>query len=390
MPITRRDDTKDPLDPYILLIWEKKWLIAAVSITTAVLVFFALWFVPSTFQANSEIFVNRLSSATDGVTPNPDTVVSLLKSHSVIEKVRNDYVKAFDLEANPPVERFAKQFEVETHILQDTTVQKEFSPVISLQVESKGASETRYIMERWIRNFISEFGNYTSQESVLKREALLLEKNKLENEIARVERLQADAESNLPYLRKILAEKLDLLSPSRLTLREPESDKITLDLNMRSPRMMPGLLERYNEIVLRTRAGDTVATATSELDALTLSIEDAQSSVTAAENKLAEGIFSQMATERQLTMLRDTQTAINEALSRFTVASAAYQQIDADGALPTGGDIRALSMPVMPESRVWPKRTISAGVAGLAAGILTIFFILARNFLTKILPHPRQ
>lgn len=390
MPITRRDDTRDPLDPYILLIWSHKWLIAAVSIATAVLVFLALYFVPSTFQAKAEIFVNRLSGLTDGEIPNPETVVSLLKSHSVIEKVRNDFVREFDLDTSPPVERFAKQFEVETYVLQDTTVQKEFSPVLSLKVEAKGSSETRYIMERWIRNSIAEFGNYTAQEAIIKQEAFLLEKKNLESEINRVERLQSEAEARLPYFRKILAEKLDLLSPSRLILRDPESDKITLDLNMRSPRMMPGLLERYNEIVLRTRAGDAGSTAAGELDALASSIEDAQSSVTEAEKKLAEGIFSQMLTERQLTMLRGNQTAINDALSRFIVASAVYQDVQADGKLPAGGDIRALSMPITPETRVWPKRTISAAVAGVAAAILTIFFIIARNFLTKLSPSARQ
>ncbi len=257
---------------------------------------------------------------------------------------------------------------------------------MSLQVEAKGSSETRYIMERWIRNFVSEFGNYTAQEAVIKEEAYLLEKSSLESEIARVERLLAEAEANLPYHRKILAEKLDLLSPSRLTLREPESDKITLDLNMRSPRMMPGLLERYNEVVLRTRAGDSALTATGELEAIALSIRDAESSVTEAQKNLAEAITAQMLTERQLTMLRANQTAINEALSRFTVASAVYKNVQADSALPAGGDIRALSMPVTPESRVWPKRSISATVAGVAAAILTIFFIIARNFLTKISP----
>ncbi len=390
MPIIRRDDTKDPIDQYIVILWQQKWLIVGVALVTAILVYFALIFVPSSFRVNSELFVNRLASAPDAETPNPETVVALLKSQSVIEKVRNDYVKAFNLESSPPVERFAKQFDVETFVLQDTSVRKEFSPVLSLQVEARGSSETRYIMDRWIRNFVSQFGNYMTQEAVSKRDAFLLEKEALDQEIAKLELLAAEAESNLPYKRKILAEKLDLLSPSRLTLRDPDSDRITLDLAMRSPRMMPGLLERYSEGLLRTRAGDVQLTSTAELNAIMTSVQDAQSSITEAEKGLADAVFQEANIKRQLIMLKANQTAINEAISRFAVSSAVYKDVMTESDLPGGGDIRALSMPVTPEARVWPKRVTSAAVAAAAAAILTMFFVVARNFLTRLSPSAGQ
>jgi len=41
-------------------------------------------------------------------------------------------------------------------------------------------------------------------------------------------------------------------------------------------------------------------------------------------------------------------------------------------------------MPVLPETRVWPKRTLTAGIAAILGALLTIGWIYARNFLTKL------
>ncbi len=391
MPITRREDSTDPLDPYILVLWSKKWLIAAVAIATAILVYVVLLFVPSIYRVNAEVFVNRLPTVQDGETPNPESVVSLLKSQSVLGQVRDDFVKQYKVDPKPPIERFVKQFSVETDILQDTSVRKEYSPVIQLEVESEGAEQTRYIMDRWIHNFISEFGNYTAQEAVMKREAYQEEKELLERAITEIERQQATLDARLPYLRKMLAEKLDLLSPSRLSLQEDEEPQsgVRIDLSMKRPRLSPGLLERYAEAELLQRL-DPASTASAELPALQAAIADTQTSITEAEKVLAETLSMQRSIARQAQLLRNTQTAVNDALGRFVVASAVYRNVSAKSDLPSGGDIRALSMPVTPELRVWPKRTTVAGLAGIAAAILTMFAVLARNFLTKISPRTVQ
>jgi uncharacterized protein involved in exopolysaccharide biosynthesis len=391
MPITRRDDTVDPLDPYILVLWDKKWLIVGVAILTAILVYVILLFVPSSYKVSSEIFVNRLPALTDGESPNPESVVSLLESPSVLEKVRDDYAKQYNIDPVPPIERFVKQFSVESQILQDTSVRKEYSPVLILEVESQGAAQTRYIMDRWIYNFIKVFGNYTATEAVMKRQAYEAEKHELEKTITELEREQAIIDARLPYLRKILAEKLEQLSPARLRLRddlgEGGSNNVTLDLSLPRDRMTPGLLERYLELELLQRTGST--TVTSQLAALSAAIVDVETSVTVAQEELGKVLFQQRNVSRQLQTLRNTYTGVNDAYSRFVVASALYRDVS-DSELPAGGDIRALTMPVTPELRVWPKRTTSAGVAGIAAAILTMFAILARNFLTKISPRRSQ
>lgn len=392
MPIIRRDETTDPLDPYILVLWNSKWLIAGVAIVTAVLVYIVLLFVPSTYRVNAEVFVNRLPALQDGESPNPESVVSLLESSSVLSRVRDEFARKFEVDPKPPIERFAKQFDVESTVLQDTSVRKDYSPVLHLQVEAAGAKETRYIMDRWIYHFVNSFGNFHAMEAVMKRQAYEAEKADLEVAIAELERQQAHYDAQLPYLRKMLAEPLDQLSPSRLRLRDDQeingSNNVALDLSIPTERFGPGLLERFTELQLQRRLrGSTTITA--ELSALSEAISNAQTSATAAQEQLGEILFQQRKATSQLQMLKNTRNAVNDAYSRFVVASAIYRDV-ADSELPTGGDIRALSVPVTPELRVWPKRTTAAGVAGIAAAILTIFALLARNFLTKISPRPAQ
>jgi len=389
MPIIRRGEEQDPLDKHVYTLWYHKWLIMGIAIIAGVLTYIGLLFVNETFRVKAEIFVNRLPTANDQETPNPETVTSLLKSQAVLEKVRNDYVQAFDVSRVPKIEAFTRQFEVKSVILQDTTVQKQYSPVLSLQVDSVGTSETRYIMDSWIRNFIEEFGNYTTLEAVGKRDAYLKEKSKVEKEIADLEIKRAMYDSQLPYLKRSLAENLDVLTPSQLQFQEDDADTIKMDLKLQNPRMRPGLLERYSELQLQVQGGNTPSTAGLELAALSTAIREARTSVSLAEKELAQVRMLQLQAIRQLTQLTDVQKAVNEAVSRFTVAAAVYKQTFVEG-LPAGGDIRALTSPIMPETKIWPKRTLVAGLVAVAAAILTGFWVLARNFLTKLSVKERQ
>lgn len=384
MPLLRRDESPDPLAPQILLLWQKKWLILAIGFVAAVVTFVALLFVKPSFQVTAEVFVNRLPSVPAGETPNPDTVASLLKSQSVLGKVRDEFARKFDAEP-PPIERFMKGFSIKSTVLQDTTVRKELSPVLQLEVESEGKEQTRFIMESWIRHFIADFGNYMVQEALVKRDAYIQQKNTLEEQMMEVSRRQYAVEARLPFIRKNFAEKLDQLSPARLRTSSAEEEANTVQFIIQAPRMMPGLLERYSELQLRQRAGDGSSTAPQEMRALALSIQDVHTSVAAIQAEYAEALAEDAHLTREMKMLTETRKAIDEAITRFTVASAVYREPAIDG-LPAGGDIRALSMPVLPEQKVWPKRSIAALVAGIVGVVLGIFFVLFRSYLQKLTP----
>lgn len=391
MPLVRSNDSRDPIAPYVILLWKKKWLIGGVAILTAVLTYVALLFVSSTFRVHAEIFVNQLPSVPEGQTPNPDTVASMMMSQSVLGKVRDDLVEKYEIEP-PPIERFGKAFKVNSTILQDTTVRRELSPVLELTVEGKGPEATRFTMERWTHHFVSDFGNYVVQEATLKRNAYLEEISQVESRMAELTGQRVAIETQLPYLRKIYAEQLELLSSARLrenSRGDDGSNNASVEVYMPAARMKPGLLERLSELRLQIRSGEAPTTAAQAVAALQASINDTETSIAAIQQEYARAINEDDRLSREILMFEQLRTNLNSALARVSVAAAVQRHGD-DNGLPTGGDIRALSMPVTPEARIWPKRTFAAAAAGVAGGVLAVFFVLLSNYIANLTPVRRE
>ncbi len=391
MPLVRSNDSRDPIAPYVILLWKKKWLIGGVAILTAVLTYVALLFVSSTFRVHAEIFVNQLPSVPEGQTPNPDTVASMMMSQSVLGKVRDDLVEKYEIEP-PPIERFGKAFKVNSTILQDTTVRRELSPVLELTVDGKGPEATRFTMERWTHHFVSDFGNYVVQEATLKRNAYLEEISQVESRMAELTGQRVAIETQLPYLRKIYAEQLELLSSARLrenSRGDDGSNNASVEVYMPAARMKPGLLERLSELRLQIRSGEAPTTAAQAVAALQASINDTETSIAAIQQEYARAINEDDRLSREILMFEQLRTNLNSALARVSVAAAVQRHGD-DNGLPTGGDIRALSMPVTPEARIWPKRTFAAAAAGVAGGVLAVFFVLLSNYIANLTPVRRE
>lgn len=390
MPLVRSDESRDPIGPYVVLLWKRKWFIAGVAILLAVLTYVALLFVSSTFRVHAEIFVNQLPSVPEGQAPNPDTVASMMVSQSVLGKVRDDLVEKFGIEP-PPIERFGRAFKVNSTILQDTTVRRELSPVLELTVEGKGPEATRFTMERWIHHFVADFGNYVVQEAALKRNAYLTEISQVESRMSELSEQRVAVETRLPYLRKLYAEQLELLSPARLRENSRGDDRAnsSVELYVPTPRMKPGLLERLSELQLQVRSGTAPTTAAQVMAALQASINDAETSIAAIQQEYARAINEDDRLSREIEMIEQLRSNLNSALARVSVAAAVQRHGD-DNGLPTGGDIRALSMPVTPEARVWPKRTFAAAAAGVAGGVMAIFFVLLSNYMANLTPVRRE
>lgn len=382
MPITRKHEPTDPWNKYILLVWDSKFYIIGVAILATILTYVLLLFAPEKFRVNAELYVNQIEVLPDVEPSSPDTVTDLLKSQSVLSKVRDDFANEYQLSPPPPIEEFAKQFSVKSSILQDTTVRKQISPVLGLEVESRGSSETRYIMTRWIHHFINDFGSFTTLEAITKRDAYLKEKERLEDEIVELETLRAQYDAQLPYLRRILAENLDTLTPSFLRGKESTgNEEVRVDFTIHSTPNRTGLLERYTNLELQLRSSPASTTASAELQALGSYIEETRAKIAEAEKNLAAMTSERLKTTRRLELLATNQEKVNEALSRFITISASAVNSNGTSEYPASVDIRALSMPVSPDMRVWPKRTSTALVVGILAGVLSIFFVLGRTFL---------
>ncbi|MGB9691473.1 MAG: hypothetical protein ACPL7D_04835 [Candidatus Sumerlaeaceae bacterium] len=387
----------------LVYLWSYRWLILAVGFFVALLTYLAMWFVPEEFEAKTAVYVDRMEIF--DIRPiSPMTVAGLAKNPELLRRVYDEYTAKF---GNKPgdFEKFVKQFEVASETLQDTTVKKEFSPVLELKVRFRGREQTRFLAESWVRNLVTKFGNVSLEEAQKRADAMGKRDRQLDAELAALDKERAELDSQIVGRRKLLAETLDVLAPAEwpeapldaMNARNtPNAANVLVSVNQPPPKP-EGLWSRYLRLQFeleRARVGLPLATtATAELLAkeesvLSSTILQLEARIRQLETLLAQtqqrlSTVSRLYDEKQAERQR-----LRSALDVYRSVAAAYFEWDGKG-LPTAGDLRALSAPVMPDVRVWPKRTLVAAGAAFTAVLLTIAILLVRHMIAGASPSRR-
>lgn len=397
MPIVRRDEAPDTFAPRVLYLWSKKWLIILATVGAFVLTYLALLAVPEEFEASAEIYVNRLAVFQDNQL-NPLTVATIVKSDEVLLKVRDAVAEKYKLNPKPPLEKFVKQFRVKTEVLQDTTVRKDVSPVVLLTVSGRGREVTHFLMQTWLGVIVRDYANVGVTEATTQLEALKKQDRQLEAELAEAEALQAQYASVLPLHEQMLAEHIDFIAPSRLDRPEPPRQAIGhpvedagSQVNMQvqvtnPPAKDPGLISRLAEMQLAAArsGGDDAATSPgaaqdrNEARIISGFIDDRITSITTLQGVVASLRQKLNSVSREI----DVKTAQQRELHRFLdqIAVIAAMHIESQ---KVGGDLRVLTQPVLPDLRVWPKRTLVALVVAIAVFIMSIAAVLMHQYLRE-------
>jgi uncharacterized protein involved in exopolysaccharide biosynthesis len=403
MPITRRDETPDPLGPNLLYLWQRRVWILVPALVVLALTYLAMRFVSQEYKATGAIYVNRLMTGQErDETLSPATVAQLLESNMLLMKVRDEFMQAFHIERMVEFEKFAKRFKVKTDVLQDTTVRKDVSPVIELEVQSDGTSETRFLMESWIRNFVKMYGNVAADEAVQKRDDLARHDYWLNKEIQKAETERATLRAKLALQEKLLAQNLDILAPvepsqrGAQVQRRPVSDldnrsigDSTVQVSVNAGSKGPGLLSRLADVrvQLLSSAGSNGTSSPAQLKAeeaaIATVIRDTETSISELQASMPEMQAEVARLDREIEYKRGLQDRLHVSMNRFDVAAKLFTQANRDG-MPAGGDLRAISMPVQPELRVWPKRTFVAAGAAVAAMLLIVVALLLHRYLQNV------
>ena len=392
MPILRSDQTPDFFAPHVLFLWRRKWWILLPTIAVFILTYLILRAVPSDYQAHADLFVNR-QAYVDVADPNPLSVAALLKSDEVLREVRDKFAEKFSI--TPPIfEKFVRQFTVKTEVLQDTATRKDMSPVVEVRVQQRGIEETRFLMETWVQVFIARHGNYVADEARLKLISTRSVNETLEAQLRDFEARQADLLARIPVEEKILAEKINILAPADLQLPRPQmvapqgdgayNVQVSMDVRPAQPRAA-GLIARLADLEIAASSVTTTnsATAQRELEALRKTIASLTSEIDAQSSKVAALRQEFAATTRQLAISAESQRQLHKDIDTFQRSAAVYHTGDT-GPYPAGGDVRVISAPVTPELRVWPQRTLMAGLVAFVVFLLTIAAVMIQHYLSRI------
>jgi len=404
MAILRRDETADPIGPILLFLWDRKWWILGPGILVGLLTFIVLQFVPEEYKVTAEVYANRLTTSDQDSdeAPSPVTVAQLLQSTSVIAAFRDDFLRQFEVGEPPKLERFAKAFKVETEIIQDTSVRKDVSPVIQVSVRARGTSETRFLMDSWLRNFVSQFGDFATREASQKRDALLKQRAEVEQDLRTAETEESRLRSEVALQQKLLGQMMNNLAPADPLSPVTPPERIGFPNQGNDLRLMlstqkaegPALLARRAELRLAVEIARTGGSTTSpaalenELTAINTVIADTQTSIGELQKKAAE--LEQQLSQRNREIVLKTRMLeqLHKSLDEYIVLAAFNEQTSASGF--TGPDVRALSSAVMPEEKVWPRRTLGAGSAALATMLLVAIALLLNRYLAGIATSPTR
>jgi hypothetical protein len=392
-----------PMQAHLLLLWTRRWYILGVALVVAVLTYGAMWLVPEEFEASVAVYVNRMD-VYDIQAINPNTVMSLAKNPELLRAVYDDFVAKFGVKPGD-FEKFVKQFDVKSEILQDTTVKKEVSPVLELKVRFRGREQTRFLAESWVRHLVRKYGNVALDEAAVRADAMGKQDERLGNELRRLDAEKAQLESRLARDRKFYAEILDVLAPSdmpeALEPRQIAVDKNASNLQVMIHQPIPkpeGLLARYARLQLeldRLRAGlraettQTVEQLAAEEKVLSGSIVRLENQLQVLQESLARTQEALGTVTREYQLKRTEQEKLHAALDIYRSVAAARVSAEADG-LPIASNVRAVSMPVMPELRVWPKRTLVAAGAAVAAVIFYALGLIAQVSFAGLVPRKQS
>lgn len=404
MPMLRRDESPDPIGPHLLYLWQHKGWILIPALVVFALTYIAMRFVSEEFKATGALYVNRLMTAQErDEVLNPATVAQLLKSDMLLRQVRDEYMQTFNISRMSEFEKFARRFHVNTEILQDTSVRKDVSPVLELEVQSDGTSETRFLMESWIRHFMKLYGNIAADEAVQKRDNLLQEVRSVEAELQAAEEKKTSVDTKLSLQQKLLAQSMDILAPADLPQKPVQvshpaatdlvdtrsGGESTVQVSVNSQNKPIGLLSRLADVKVQLMkgAGQSASTGTallqSEAAAISAVIRDTETSISQLQITVAAMQREQERLDREIDYKRTTLDRLNVSLNRYSVAAAISKQAVENG-MPVAGDVRAISMPVTPELRVWPKRTFIAAGAALAAMLFISVALLLHRYLQTL------
>ena len=144
------------------------------------------------------------------------------------------------------------------------------------------------------------------------------------------------------------------------------------------------------EIALdRARAGSRGAGTSSpvelerEVQVLSSSVARTRADIEAIRTTVADIRQKLDSVTREVQVKTQTQQQLHKQMDHVNAVAAAYCEWNGEG-LPTAGDLRVLSQPVLPELRVWPKRTLVAGIAALTAFVICLAGVLANLYLKEL------
>ena len=396
---------------YVLELWKKRWAVCLGAIVCmAITAVYVQFIAKEQFRSFAQIMIKDPPQVIDEERSSytPISYQHLLFNDKMLRDVRDDFAAQAVIDPNVlKIEKFKNLFEIKTNVVQDTTLRKEFSPVIVLSADSDSPANARLLMETWLRHFMQGFSELQSRRMAFFSRTYGKKIQDIETQINDKEREFTTIRWQLPFKMRRLTSLEMLIAPAPAQLPSPERRRSyyryrgDTAVDVATPEILPaelkdGLQARLTDaeisLAAAKAAGDAAETGRIEasIEALKAEIQSLSEEIAGLQKETADMEFRYQQLSREITALKD----------QYQYAADIYNQADADAAglrhegkggpsdvpesiedLSERGDIMVVSQPSLPEMRVFPKKSLSCMIAGIVGLLLSIIAVTLDKFM---------
>ncbi|MBN1900503.1 hypothetical protein JW926_04165 [Candidatus Sumerlaeota bacterium] len=388
---------------YVLYLWKKRYLIILGAILCMGLTAIYVQFVAKEkFRSFAQIMIKEHPNVLgmDRMKITPVTFKSLLLNEDLLREVRDEYAEISKIHLEKlKLEQFKIAFEVEYEIVQDTTIRKEYSPVMQLSADASTPQNAKALGDIWLKHFIYRYGDLLSREPDYAKNYFYDKARNIQKELEEKENRFLKLRWELPFKIRQLTAKEMLISPANANLEYQDQrrsyykyrEESLVNVNTAEPVVIPGgegLEERLIKIdqdLAASKAGSDAA-RTSQLEAQKVALEKKIGEIRLeitnlqAETSAMEKEFQILA--REVSGLRDLYQYIID-LRNQAEADADALHFDDKEKSRERMDIAILASPSFPEMRVFPKKSLSCLIAGVVGLFLSCFFVALDKFIQE-------
>lgn len=408
---------------YILHYWRRRWWIIGLTLATFVVGYVSIRvFMSNSYRASALVAVREQPRLTDidrdstGVQP-PSFKGMFLSDHA-LDSVRqrwNTIAQQFkgtpDEVYHPvikqPFEKYKRRFSAKSVTTVDTTIQTEFSPVIELTALGNTPTQAYQLMLQWINVILSDYGNLVTEEARFASKASKARADELRTQVEEAHQRKENLKKELLLVETEIASTLRQLTNAPIPeIPEPMGTDIVGFIMDSGPRTTavtmgegtregePGLWEQRTRLEARLEAARrTKGEDSPEIQELTGQLEVLDAIIAGKREELRNLVQSAAGLNAEMNGVGVEISRLDYAVRLLSsAASQAEALIRPVEALEEGsentrdpeyyGSLRLISPPVQPELRVWPKRTL---LAGIAAAVTLVVLLVAFGFERYIL-----
>ena len=388
---------------YLVHLWRKRFLIILGTIVCMALMAIYVQFVAKeAFRSFAQIMIKEPRKVTDTERDSlsPVTYQYLLMNEDLLLQVRDEYARAVKMSPGQlKLEKFKTAFEITTDIIQDTSIKKEYSPVIMLSADAGTPQKAKTLMEIWLKHFMSRYGDIISREAAYSSQYYLDEVEKVKKTLQEKEDRFLTLRRELPFKIRQLTSRELLLSPapadfdfqdqrrSYYKYRQQSNVEVTMPepiLQLQSEGLEKELVNIELDLAAAQAENDAskIKILQAKKEALTAKIGEIRTDIARLQAETAKMEKEFQILSREVVSLRDLHQYLMDLKNQADVdAGAVRYSPQNDGAERM--DIAILAKPNLPELRVFPKKTFFCLIAGVVGFFLTCFVIIFDKFMKE-------